>query len=117
MKHLARLMLALLCLPLLAACGAGEPVETAPATVRSFKMTATILAVGEKIEVNVTEGDYGASGPYWINTGDATKYVDRDGRTITRADLCVGDTVVIAYGGQVMMSYPPQIVATEIRKQ
>jgi hypothetical protein len=26
----------------------------------------------------------------------------------------VGDTVEITYGGQMMMSYPPQIVATAI---
>ena len=79
----------------------------------NVKMTATITALGEKIEVNVIESDY-ASGIYWVITSNETAYLDAKGKEITRNDLQVGDTVEILYSGQVMMSLPPQIVALKI---
>ena len=114
MKKYMRMLLALLCLPLLFSCGK----EAAPTdTEVDFKMTATVVAVGDKIEVEVISGPYGASGPYWVITGEQTRYRDRDGGKLGRGDLAVGDRIEISYGGQVMMSYPPQIVATVITKQ
>ena len=80
----------------------------------SVKMTATVKNISDKIEVEVIEGEYGASGIYWVITYDETAFAGKDGEKITRADLKVGDTVEILYGGQVMMSYPPQIVAGRI---
>ena len=35
---------------------------------------------------------------------------------IKRVIAVAGDTIEITYGGQVMMSYPPQIVASKIQK-
>ena len=78
-----------------------------------FKMTAEVKELGEKLLVYVTEAEY-AEGPFLLITNKNTVYLDRDGKTIGRADLHVGDTVEIFYGGQVMMSYPPQIVAAKI---
>ena len=78
-----------------------------------FKMTAVITELGEKIAVNVIESEY-TSGIHWVITPNATEYFDNDGKAIFRSDLKIGDTVEILYSGQVMMSYPPQIVAARI---
>ena len=78
-----------------------------------FKMTAEITELGDKISVNVTDSEY-ASGIYWVITASATEYFDKNGDKIKRSDLKIGDTVEILYSGQVMMSYPPQIVAARI---
>ena len=114
MKKYMRLLLALLCLPLLFSCQ-GEEVPAG--TEGGFQMTARITAIGEKIEVEVISGPYEASGPYWVITGEATCYRNAAGERIDRSDLAVGDRVEITYGGQVMMSYPPQIAAARIQIQ
>lgn len=80
-----------------------------------FQLKATVRAVGEKIEVEVYDSDY-AFGTYRVITGPATEYYDEAGKAITRTDLNVGDKVEIYYGGQVMMSLPPQIVAAKITR-
>ena len=49
-----------------------------------------------------------------VITGEQTDFYGRDGEHISRGALRVGDTVEIVYSGQVMMSYPPQIVARKI---
>ncbi len=77
------------------------------------KMTAEILSVGEEIYVRVLESEY-TSGPHIVITGEATKYFGLDGEKISREELKVGDRVEIFYNGQVMMSYPPKIVARKI---
>ena len=79
-----------------------------------FNMTASVTEIGDKIAVEVIESPYGNTGPFWVNTAKATEYFDKDGNAITRSDIHVGDTVEILYSGQVMMSYPPQIVAAKI---
>ena len=78
----------------------------------SVKMTARVTAIGDRIEVEVLESEY-TSGPHWVITDSSTVY-ERDGRKIARADISVGDTVEIYYNGQVMLSFPPQIVAHRI---
>ena len=79
------------------------------------KMTAIIKNIDDKIEVEVIEGEYGAFGIYWVNIGSDTIYLDENGSSIKKSSLKIGDTVEITYGGQVMMSYPPQIVAQKIQ--
>ena len=80
-----------------------------------FELFATINEVVEHhIEVEVYDSDY-AFGTYWVLTGTETKYFDKDENFITRDDLKSGDKIKISYGGQVMMSIPPQIVAGEIK--
>ena len=78
-----------------------------------FKMIATITEIGEKITVDVVESEY-TSGIHWVITPNATEYFDKNGDAIFRSDIKPGDTVEILYSGQVMMSYPPQIVAARI---
>ncbi len=79
------------------------------------KMTAVIDNIGEYIEVTVIESEY-TFGPHWVITADATVYFDKDGSSLSRSDLRVGDRVEILYSGQVMLSYPPKIVAAKITK-
>ena len=125
MKNIVRILLVILVIPLLAAC---EPDDVAGRTedassseteehrdVTEVRMRACITALDEKLEVNVIEGMYGASGTYLVIVSDETVYTDADGVRMTREDLAVGMTVEITYGGQVMMSNPPQIVAKSIR--
>ena len=42
-------------------------------------------------------------------------YADKNGTEISRSDLKPNMKIEITYGGQVMMSYPPQIVASKIQ--
>lgn len=113
-KKFFSLLLACLTLTPLLSCF--EPMKEPEGDTPSdaFSMKATILHIGDRIEVNVTEAEY-AEGLYWVITSDATVYLDRDGGRITRSDLKVGDEIEIRYSGQVMMSYPPQIAAARIR--
>ena len=98
----------LVCLLLLVSCREEEgKVNT------DFCLTAIVQDVGEHIQVEVVESDY-AYGVYWVLTSKATVYRDSTGKSIARDDLTSGDRVQIYYGGQVMMSYPPQIVAGKI---
>ena len=76
-------------------------------------MTAKITEIGEYIAVDVVESEY-TFGPHWVITSEATKFENAAGKGITRDDLRVGDTVEILYNGQVMLSYPPKIVAHKI---
>ena len=80
-----------------------------------FNMLARVKNVEEKIEVEVIRAKY-ASGIYWVLTSPATRILDEKGNIIKKTDLKAGDTVKIIYSGQVMMSYPPQIVALEMQK-
>jgi hypothetical protein len=108
------LMIIALALSVLCSCenfdtGGGDKID-------GTRMSAEILAIGEKIEVQVIEGDYEVSGIYWVIISPDTKYFGADGKGASLADFTVGDKIEIVYGGQVMMSYPPQIVAKKITK-
>ena len=115
MKKLIRM--AALLLTLLALCACSNEDDTADGEddlQNAVKMTATVTAVADKVEVEVIEGEYGASGPYWVVISEETRFADKKGKAIKKEDLKEGDKVEIYYGGQVMMSYPPQIVAIKI---
>ena len=85
--------------------------ETKPGS--DFKMVAVITDLSDKIAVEVIESEY-TSGIHWVNVANSTEFYAKDGTKISRSDLKVGDKVEILYSGQVMMSYPPQIVAARI---
>ena len=84
-------------------------------SVEGVKMTAIIKSINDKIEVEVIEGEYGVSGIYWVIVSSDTVYLNENGNRILKSAIKVGDTIEITYGGQVMMSYPPQIVALKIQ--
>ena len=79
-----------------------------------FVMTATVLNVSDLIEVEIISAPYENTGIFWVITSDNTAFLDANGRNIGKSDITPGDTVSITYGGQVMMSYPPKIVAYSI---
>ena len=80
-----------------------------------FSLKATVTAVHKDyIEVEVIESDI-AFGVYWVRTGVQTVYTSSTGGLIIRNDIKAGQTVEITYSGQIMMSYPPQIVALGIK--
>lgn len=91
-----------------------EEQPVANDNVVGVKMTATVKGIGDKIEVEVIEGEYGASGIYWVNYSEETVFADSENLRVSISNLKVGDTVEITYGGQVAMSYPPQIFASKI---
>ncbi len=111
MNRLTKIALIALALPVLILTGC----KRGGADREGVKMTARVTAVGERIEVEVIESEY-TSGPYFIITNSDTEYLGKDGGKILRAAIRVGDTVEITYSGQVMLSYPPQVVAYSIKK-
>ena len=96
-------------------CEEGDASKEVSVNVEGVEMTAIIKNISDKIEVEVVEGEYGASGIYWVNVGPDTVYLDESGNYVTKSAIKVGDTIEITYGGQVAMSYPPQISAMKIQ--
>ena len=92
-----------------------QPTGTPPIEGQ-FNLKAIVKSTDTtgSLEVEVVESDY-AFGVYIVHTSKAT-FIDSDGQTIEASDIKVGDSIEINYGGQVMMSYPPQIVAYKIKK-
>jgi hypothetical protein len=80
-----------------------------------FTMTAVVDNMSDRIEVTVIEAPYGNTGPFWVITSEQTVFLGKDGEKIKREDIKPGDELEITWGGQVMMSYPPQIAALKIR--
>ena len=79
-----------------------------------FEVKATVLELGDKFLIDVYEGEY-ASGEYLVIIPDGISIQGNNRENLTRGDIKVGDKLKIVYNGQVMMSYPAQIVAREIR--
>lgn len=100
----------LLALALISCAKADKVVD-----VEGARMTAKINAISDRIEVEVIEGDYEVSGIYWVRFSQDTVVIDKNGHKASISSLKVGDTVEITYSGQVMQSFPPQIVAKAIR--
>ena len=117
MRKIIWIILACLCLGTSCVSG-GDPTPSPSEDVPrgGFFLVGTVRAIDDRIEIAVTEGDY-AEGIFWVLTANTTEYRDAQGRVIDRDALAVGDTVQVEYGGQMMMSYPPQIVAARIVKQ
>ena len=83
-------------------------------TVNEFILTGIVKANNDRLEIEVINSDY-AFGLYWVLTHSETEFMSKNGDTATKNDICVGDTVEISYGGQTMLSYPPQIVASRVK--
>lgn len=107
-KILILFLVFVLSLSILTSCN-----EEAPNGGGEVMMIARIEAIGDKIEVMVTESEY-SFGTHLVITSETTQYIGKQGNKISRSDLSVGQTVEIIYSGQIMLSYPPQIVAKRI---
>lgn len=118
MKRYLSALTIILALLLTVGCGSGASSGGGDdAKNDGFVLKAVVKSTSEtdRLEVEVIESDY-AFGIYWVLTNSDTAYCSADGKTVSRDKIKVGDTVEITYGGQVMMSYPPQIVASKIQK-
>ena len=116
---LSHLFLALLVLPtlLLTACfPSPDTSEDENHPTATYQMTATIESLDSPFSVNVIDAEY-AEGIYWLVTDGKTVYLASDGSPTDRTALSVGDTVLITYNGQVMLSYPPQVFALTVQKK
>lgn len=109
MKRILKSILLLFGLTLFASC------TNAPGS-EIYTMKATVVSVSEsKVEVEVYSAEY-AQGTYSINLDKNTEITDASGEKITLSEISSGDKIEITYGGQVMLSYPPQVYATKIKK-
>ena len=108
MKNIFRSIISCALLLSLFSCNTQNDADT------SFKMKAKIKDITNKIEVEVIEAEY-AEGIYLIVYSSETVVTDKNGNSTSIKNLKVGDTIEISYNGQVMMSYPPKIVALSIR--
>ncbi len=99
----------------LSACHASaeEKSEDVPAAAPVFEMEATVCELGEKLTVEVTKSEY-TSGVHLIIPDKNVRVTDEEDNTLSLSDIRVHDKVRIIYNGQVMLSYPPQVVATAI---
>ena len=88
----------------------------ASAETNTVTMEATVTEVGERLLVEVTKSEY-TCGPHVVLINDGTVIEDTNGNAISSESLQVGDKLTILYSGQVMLSYPPQIVALHILRQ
>lgn len=120
MKKILLILMAMLCMT--ASCAPGWPGQNTGDDASEgdvprggFFLKGRVTAIDGHIEVEVIKSEY-AFGVHWVLVSDATVYENANGECITKSDLAVGDTVEIEYGGQVMMSYPPKIVAKSIQK-
>ena len=116
MKRFLSILCAIFALPLLFACDAKSPEAgtTDAVGITEYSMTATVTEIGESLLVEVLESPTNMIGPYVINTDKNTAYRDKDGNTISRGDIKEGNTVLIYFSGQVMLSYPAQVYASRI---
>lgn len=97
--------------------GAGDNPDAREGDGREeFFLIGEVTNITDRIELNVIEGEY-AYGIYHVLVSEQTDIFGKDGGKITLNGIKIGDTVRVIYGGQVMMSYPPQIAAFEVRVQ
>ena len=126
MKNISLILVAALLLLVFAGCDVQTPENTPDGNEQGdniqnnptertdgFVMTAEVKYVGGRVEVDVISAEY-ASGIFHILVNEGTVILSSDGREITKQDLKAGDTVEITYNGQIMLSYPPQVVAHKI---
>ncbi len=114
MKRFMKGIAVLISLLLLCSCSERLGDTGSHSESKLFKLSAKVNSLGEKIEVDVVEGEY-ASGIYWVIISDDAVITDKDGNITDRKAIKVGDTVEIEYNGQIMMSLPPQIVARRMK--
>ena len=68
-----------------------------------YKGKITSLSSDRHIEMEIIDSQV-AFGIYWVLVSSQTKFVDNNGKEISRNDLKVGDIIEVAFSGQVMMS-------------
>ena len=77
------------------------------------KMAGVVTDIGDRIAILVTDEVY-KDQPMHILINDKTTFFDSNENKTTKESIKVGDSIVVTYSGQVMMSYPGQISAIKI---
>ena len=77
-----------------------------------FRGRVTEISQNE-IMIEIEDSDV-AFGPHRVLVQASTPYYDKDGKEITKEDIKKDDVIDVVFGGQVMMSYPPQIAAYRV---
>ena len=108
-----KILVALLTLTILTSCMADNSGGYGENNEPTFVAKATVLELGDKILVDVYEAEY-ASGSYLVIIPEGISIVGKSGENLTRGDIKVGNRLEITYNGQVMLSYPAQIVAHRV---
>lgn len=78
-----------------------------------FRGKVTSTESNRYIEMEIADSEI-AFGTYWVLVNDNTPFYNRDGVSIERADINVGDIIEVVFSGQVMNSFPPQIAAKRV---
>ncbi len=89
----------------------GEDSSTLPPS--EYTLVGTVTAKSTRIELNADETEI-MSGPYSVIINDQTEFCYANGASATLDSVEIGDRVEITYNGQVMLSYPAQIVAHRV---
>ena len=112
-------MLLVSAIPFSLSADTGENVDAAPAIKQdtdaspSVEMEATVTEVGKRLLVEVTKSEY-TSGPHVVLVNESTVIQDASGTPLCAQSIKIGDKLTVLCSGQVMLSYPPQIVAIRI---
>lgn len=113
MKKISAILLIILLVAFLFSCETSDPDTSAEIPDGTVAMTGVVTDVGEKIAIIVTDEVY-ENEPIHVVINDNTSYVFSDGTNATKQSIKAGDRITIAYSGQMMLSYPGQIVAIKI---
>ena len=76
-------------------------------------ISGTVTAVNNRIELLADETEI-SSGPYSVIITDTTEFYFENGGKAALDDVKTGHKVEISFNGQVMLSYPAQIVAHKV---
>lgn len=109
MKKLISTILVAASALLLFSCGG-----TTPDATNEYKLRGVVESIETNyIEIRITEAQY-ASGIYRVLIDKTTGIYNKNGESISKASIQLGDNVTVTYNGQVMRSMPPQVVAIRI---
>lgn len=81
--------------------------------MEKIMMLAKVKSTDDELIVEVIRSEY-TFGIHVVLTFEQTRFEDSFGREISLSEIKTGDILEIYYNGQVMMSYPPKIVAHRI---
>lgn len=108
-----KFLLSALLLPLCLLVGCTSALGEGAHPAEEYTLIGRVTELGEHLLIEAEESET-AFGPYLVHTPSTTAYTDAEGNPLRRADIAVGQRVKITYSGQVMLSYPPQIVAYSV---
>ena len=76
-------------------------------------MIAKVKNIDQTLFVEVIESEF-ATEEYIVHISENTVFFDKNGKKTQKNDIKINSTIKIVYTNQVMLSLPPQIIATSI---